>query len=213
MTRQRMYLETMQTALLEHQRKIMIDAKGQGNLLYLPLDKLMNAGGDEHAGRGHQYRFRRRRPVRRPRGVERCATPDGARTDGRARWFLFLRRTRASDSSAFAVIGSPADEQQPFVCRVYTRRAAGPDGAVDSSLSISVSLRSFSSWARSRKSSRAGLASKWPMIQNVRYFDPPMLTMDTPNRKALHHLGKEERAGRFFRQVADRRSEALLRFR
>ena len=41
-TRQRMYLETMQT-VYSNTSKIMIDAKGQGNLLYLPLDKLMNA--------------------------------------------------------------------------------------------------------------------------------------------------------------------------
>ncbi|MFC5300945.1 FtsH protease activity modulator HflK [Azospira restricta] len=41
-TRQRMYLETMQT-VYANTSKVMVDAKGQGNLLYLPLDKLMNA--------------------------------------------------------------------------------------------------------------------------------------------------------------------------
>jgi membrane protease subunit HflK len=41
-TRQRMYLETMQQ-IYANTTKVMIDAKGQGNLLYLPLDKLMNA--------------------------------------------------------------------------------------------------------------------------------------------------------------------------
>ena len=39
-TRQRMYLETMQQ-IYANTSKVMIDAKGQGNLLYLPLDKLM----------------------------------------------------------------------------------------------------------------------------------------------------------------------------
>ena len=39
-TRQRMYLETMQQ-IYANTTKIMVDAKGQGNLLYLPLDKLM----------------------------------------------------------------------------------------------------------------------------------------------------------------------------
>jgi len=43
-TRQRMYLETMQQ-VFSNTSKIMIDAKGQGNLLYLPLDKLMQATG------------------------------------------------------------------------------------------------------------------------------------------------------------------------
>jgi membrane protease subunit HflK len=39
-TRQRMYLETMQQ-VYANTSKVMIDAKGGGNLLYLPLDKLM----------------------------------------------------------------------------------------------------------------------------------------------------------------------------
>ncbi|MBP8022597.1 MAG: protease modulator HflK, partial [Azonexus sp.] len=41
-TRQRMYLDTMQQ-IYSNTTKIMVDAKGQGNLLYLPLDKLMQA--------------------------------------------------------------------------------------------------------------------------------------------------------------------------
>ncbi len=41
-TRQRMYLETMQQ-IYNNTSKVLVDAKGQGNLLYLPLDKLMQA--------------------------------------------------------------------------------------------------------------------------------------------------------------------------
>ncbi|MBW7900283.1 MAG: FtsH protease activity modulator HflK [Rhodocyclaceae bacterium] len=41
-TRQRLYLETMQQ-IYANTSKVMVDAKGQGNLLYLPLDKLMGA--------------------------------------------------------------------------------------------------------------------------------------------------------------------------
>ena len=41
-TRQRMYLDTMQQ-IFSNTSKVMVDAKGQGNLLYLPLDKLMQA--------------------------------------------------------------------------------------------------------------------------------------------------------------------------
>lgn len=41
-TRSRMYLETMQQ-VYSNTSKILVDAKGQGNLLYLPLDKLMQA--------------------------------------------------------------------------------------------------------------------------------------------------------------------------
>ncbi len=43
-TRERMYLDTMQQ-ILSSSSKIMLDAKGSGNLLYLPLDKLMQAAG------------------------------------------------------------------------------------------------------------------------------------------------------------------------
>ena len=40
-TRQRLYLETMQQ-VYANTSKVMVDAKGNGNLLYLPLDKLMS---------------------------------------------------------------------------------------------------------------------------------------------------------------------------
>ena len=43
-TRQRMYLETMQQ-VYSNTSKILVDAKGQGNLLYLPLDKLLQGAG------------------------------------------------------------------------------------------------------------------------------------------------------------------------
>lgn len=41
-TRQRLYLETMQQ-VYANTSKVLVDAKGQGNLLYLPLDKLMQS--------------------------------------------------------------------------------------------------------------------------------------------------------------------------
>ncbi|MDR2241037.1 MAG: FtsH protease activity modulator HflK [Zoogloeaceae bacterium] len=43
-TRQRLYLDTVQQ-VLSSTSKIMVDARGAGNLLYLPLDKLMEAAG------------------------------------------------------------------------------------------------------------------------------------------------------------------------
>lgn len=43
-TRQRMYLDTMQQ-IFANTAKVMVDAKGNGNLLYLPLDKLMQVAG------------------------------------------------------------------------------------------------------------------------------------------------------------------------
>lgn len=43
-TRNRMYIDAMQQ-MYSNTSKILIDAKGNGNLLYLPLDKLMQASG------------------------------------------------------------------------------------------------------------------------------------------------------------------------
>lgn len=43
-TRNRMYIDTVQQVLASTS-KIIVDAKGAGNLLYLPLDKLMQAAG------------------------------------------------------------------------------------------------------------------------------------------------------------------------
>ncbi|HEX2566703.1 MAG TPA: FtsH protease activity modulator HflK [Burkholderiales bacterium] len=43
-TRERMYIDTM-TQILSATNKIMLDYKGAGNLLYLPLDKLMQQAG------------------------------------------------------------------------------------------------------------------------------------------------------------------------
>ncbi len=43
-TRERIYIETLQQ-VLSSTNKIMLDYKGAGNLLYLPLDKIMQQGG------------------------------------------------------------------------------------------------------------------------------------------------------------------------
>ncbi len=51
-TRQRMYLDTMQQ-IFANTSKVMVDAKGQGNLLYLPLDKLMQGAAAATAAQGN----------------------------------------------------------------------------------------------------------------------------------------------------------------
>src|SRR4030095_3138284 len=43
-TRDRLYLDMMQS-VLGNSSKVLIDQKGSGTLLYLPLDKLMQQGG------------------------------------------------------------------------------------------------------------------------------------------------------------------------
>ena len=50
-TRSRMYLDTMQH-VYANVSKVLLDTRGQGNLLYLPLDKLMQAAGAAAASAG-----------------------------------------------------------------------------------------------------------------------------------------------------------------
>jgi modulator of FtsH protease HflK len=69
-TRERIYLETMQQ-VFSSTNKIVVDAKGSGNLLYLPLEKLMKmpAAGAAEGG------------ADRPSATEPPAPPDtGARS-------------------------------------------------------------------------------------------------------------------------------------
>jgi modulator of FtsH protease HflK len=65
-TRERIYIETMQQ-VLSSTSKIMMDYSGRGNLLYLPLDKLMQQAGAAAAAET-QAGQRRRPSRRRPRG-------------------------------------------------------------------------------------------------------------------------------------------------
>src|SRR5690606_4228072 len=48
-TRERMYLDTMQQ-IFTSTTKVMVDARENGNLLFLPLDKLMQMSSSEIAG-------------------------------------------------------------------------------------------------------------------------------------------------------------------
>ena len=54
-----------------------------------------------------------------------------------------------------------------------------------------------------------GLYFKVPLMQNVRYFDSRILTLDTGNLN-VSSLRKRKRDGGFFRQMAHRRCEAVL---
>jgi membrane protease subunit HflC len=48
-----------------------------------------------------------------------------------------------------------------------------------------------------------GLYLKWPLIQNVRYFDKRILTLDSAEPERFITFREEERAGRLIHQVAD----------
>jgi membrane protease subunit HflK len=91
-TRQRMYLETMQQ-VYANTSKVMVDAKGQGNLLYLPLDKLMQAAA-RHCRHPAPEASVARRPAkpRRPVPMRRRSLESAPKVGGGvffefARWF------------------------------------------------------------------------------------------------------------------------------
>ena len=60
-TRQRMYLDTMQQ-ILASSSKVVIDSKGSGNLLYLPLDKLIATTAPQAPGAAQEAAVQQARP-------------------------------------------------------------------------------------------------------------------------------------------------------
>jgi membrane protease subunit HflK len=64
-TRERIYIETMQQ-VLSATSKIMMDYQGSGNLLYLPLDKLMQSAGGVAAEGGGAPRAAQPEPAAEP---------------------------------------------------------------------------------------------------------------------------------------------------
>lgn len=77
-TRERMYLDTMQE-VLTNTSKVMVDARSQGNLLFLPLDKLMSMSSAELAAGG---------TTMKAPSVDAAPVPD---TSGRSRDSLLNR--------------------------------------------------------------------------------------------------------------------------
>lgn len=52
-TRQRLYIETMEQ-VLGHTSKVMVDVEGGNNMMYIPLDKIIESGGKNSASRAAQ---------------------------------------------------------------------------------------------------------------------------------------------------------------
>ena len=81
MTRKRLYLETMEE-VLGNTSKVIVDTENANNLMYLPLDKLLNDAasaklpGDGAVDRQIPHRGRRRRRRRRPARVSTGSTAD-----------------------------------------------------------------------------------------------------------------------------------------
>jgi membrane protease subunit HflK len=74
-TRDRLYIETMQQ-VYSNVTKVMVDSRAGSNLLYLPLDKLLQQAGARGLPRRHRARHHRRSSPRARK----------AWTDSLARW-------------------------------------------------------------------------------------------------------------------------------
>jgi membrane protease subunit HflK len=126
-TRQRMYLETMQT-VYSNTSKVMVDSKGQGNLLYLPLDKLMQGAAamtGPAVATNTDTAVQPRTPGPAisndaPPQLERSPQVERGSTNPRDRDNRFVRAT-----------GRLVDEKQSFVCSSSAGCTAGRAWNVD----------------------------------------------------------------------------------
>src|SRR5690606_21597894 len=69
-TRERMYLDTMQQ-IFSNTTKVMVDARENGNLLFLPLDKLMQMSSSDITGMNSSAK---------PSPTETAPVPDSSRS-------------------------------------------------------------------------------------------------------------------------------------
>jgi membrane protease subunit HflK len=78
-TRERLYLETVEQ-IYANATKVMVDTKGSGNMLYLPLDKLIEQRRGESDGAAANTTGSV--SVSRPQTIENAASAQDARTRG-----------------------------------------------------------------------------------------------------------------------------------
>ena len=120
-TRQRLYLETMEQ-VLGSSTKVIVDTKGTGNMIYLPLDKLLEQRGPQrHAGRraaddparGRQLPSRRRTraPGRIADGRPHPDDPDRRRS--LACWLLDECRVPGAGDGARDQVPASARSSRP----------------------------------------------------------------------------------------------------
>ncbi len=114
-TRSRMYLETVQQ-VYANTSKVMIDAKGSGNLLYLPLDKLMQAAGAAAAAQATETL---------PCTARQSPEPQSSRAMRRRRWNAPCRAMRARAAILARANGENVDAAPSVFRRFIHLRPAG----------------------------------------------------------------------------------------
>ena len=194
-TRDRLYLDMMQS-VLGNTSKVIVDQKAAANLLYLPLDKLMQQVARSRGCAPSRRRPRVRRGRRpRPEPLPRAATPLHPRRPAQPR-----------------TLWSPAHENHHAPPRPR-RGAAARRVAGDLHRRPDASARSSSSWARSStvNDGRRACTSRCRSCQNVRYFDRRNLTLENARRRPRRHVGEDAARGRLRRAVADHRRAPVLR--
>ena len=135
-TRDRLYIDTMQQ-VYSNVSKVMVDSRSNSNLLYLPLDKLMQQAGAAPR--------RQRPPAAAPAAAETTPCPRHAVDDA----------ARATASAAATATAAEHREHNNMnrIGLIVGRRAAGADGWLPRRCSSSTSARWpwSTRWARSRK--------------------------------------------------------------
>ena len=165
-TRQRLYFETVEE-VLGNTNKVLVDTKGTGNMIYLPLDKLTD------------------RRLQTPH-ARRAATVAGRpRRDGRR-----LRLKRGRDRRGPSRPGDPLMSNRSYLAVIILGFLA----LVISMAAFTVRETDLAIKFRFGEIVRAdyepGLHFMMPLVNNVRKFDRRILTEDYPAEQFLTSEGK-----------------------
>ena len=157
-TRERMYLDMMQQ-VLGSTSKVLVDQKGSNNLLYLPLDQLLKQA---------------------PAAASPAAPADTSRSAGeRARGVDDPRRQPVARAAA-----NPRQRRQPMRVAVSVLAIIVAALIVLSQSIYTVDQREYAIKFQLGEfvdaNTEAGLYFKVPLLQNIKFYDRRILTLDAP---------------------------------
>ena len=178
MTRDRLYIDTMQQ-VYSNVSKVMVDSRNGSNLLYLPLDRLLQQAGAPAPGR-------RRRHRRADAGSSRRRRPPAEPTRARA--------TAAAPASARAA-ERRQDDTMNRIGLIRRRRADRADARSPRRCSSSTSASSRVVYALGEIKeviTEPGLKFKLPPpFQNVVFLDKRVQTLDSPETRPIFTAEKK----------------------
>ena len=178
----------MMQTVLGNSSKVLVDQKSGSNLLYLPLDKLIQQIG----GAGAE-----RRDARRRRACRRAPpTPDAAlatRSDARSRDALRNRDGSAAMKFAMPILAARR--------RAAARRVAVALHGRPAQVRDQVPARRV----RRDEDRRRASTSRCRWCRTCKFYDKRNLTLDNPEPDRDDDVGEEAAARRLRRAVADHR--------